>query len=217
MGMTAMPRVTKTWRDKMRPATGARTERETKGGGTPGSEPPMLRSSLATNVLAAFFLVYVFCWNLTTVSEFSVPDRVYSLGYSLGLDQSWSMFAPYPSKAGGWYVIPGTLRDGQEVDLLPVTSDDLRLHEVSWEKPEHVGSIYKNQHWRKYLSNILKEEEYTDQRLYLGRYLCREWNAHHTGAQQLMTFQITYMLEETLPDYKSSAPQKVVLWEHRCV
>jgi hypothetical protein len=38
----------------------------------------------------------------------------------------------------------------------------------------------------------------------------------HAGAEQLMTFQVTFMLEETLPDYQRSTPQKVVLSEHRC-
>jgi len=194
----------------------ATAEQETRHGAASGSEPTMLRSSLATNLLALFFLLYVFCWNLTTVSEFSMPDRVRSPGFFLGLDQSWAMFAPYPSKSGGWYVIPGTLRSGQQVDLLPVTRDDFRPHEVSWEKPQYVVRIYKNQHWRKYFSNILKEE-YADQRLHFGRYICREWNARHAGAEQLTTFQITYMLEETLPDYRRQAtPQKVVLWEHNC-
>jgi hypothetical protein len=78
-----------------------------------------------------------------------------------------------------------------------------------------VPGTFKNEHWRKYLENIWSEQ-HADQRLHFGRYICREWNARHAGAKQLMTFQITYMLEETLPDYRRSAPQKTVLSEHRC-
>jgi hypothetical protein len=52
--------------------------------------------------------------------------------------------------------------------------------------------------------------------LYFGQYMCREWNARHSGSEQLRTFQITYMLEETLPDNRQANPQKVVLWEHSC-
>jgi hypothetical protein len=180
--------------------------------------PTMLRSSLAVNLLAAFFLLYIFSWNLATVSSFTVPERLVPLGSFLGLKQSWNMFAPSPPKADGWYVIPGTLSGGQQVDLrAAVTHSNFRLlgQGVSWEKPRYVADTFESKHWRKYLNNIRKEK-FADQRLYFGRYICREWNARHTGAEQLETLQITYMLERTLPDYQTTAPEKRVLWEHSC-
>jgi hypothetical protein len=184
--------------------------------GTPaGSKNRMLRSSLVTNLLAFLFLMYVLCWNLTGVSALTMPERLVPVGPFLGLDQHWGMFAPSPSREDGWYVIPGTLRDGQHTDLMPVTRDDYGLHAVSWEKPQDVSGTYENGHWRKYLENIYMQE-HAAQRLYLGQYICREWNARHTGAEQLTTFNITYMLEMTLPDYQHSTPQKVDLWEHSC-
>ena len=176
----------------------------------------MLRSWLVTNLLAFVFLLYVLGWNLTTVSVLTMPERLLPVGPFLGLDQSWSMFAPSPSKEDGWYVIPGTLRDGQQTDLMSVTRDDYGVHKVSWEKPQDVNATYKNERWRKYLENIYGEE-YAGQRLYLGQYICRQWNARHTGAEQLTTFKITYMLEITLPNYQRSAPQEVVLWNHSCI
>jgi len=188
----------------------------TRLGDAAGPETAVLRPLLATNLLVAFFLLYVFCWNLTTVSSFAMSERVASLGHFLGLKQSWEMFAPYPTRDDGWYVIPGTLQGGQQVDLLPITRDDFRSRqEVSWEKPQYLSGTYKNEHWRKYLANIWKRE-YNDQRVHFGRYICREWNARHTGPDRLETFQITYMLEETLPDYQPSTPEKVILWEHSC-
>jgi len=176
----------------------------------------MLRSSLVTNLLAAFFLLYVFFWNFTTVTSFTMPERIVPLGHFLGLSQNWNMFSPYPTKDDGWYVIPGTLRDGQQVDLMAVTRDDFRVGEgVSWEKPGYVLATYKNEHWRKYLERIWKAE-YADQRLHFGRYICREWNARHAGDEQLETFQITYMLEMTQPGYQLATPETKVLWEHSC-
>lgn len=184
--------------------------------GTPvGAKPAMLRSSLATNLAAFVFLLYVFCWNLTTVSAFTMPERTVPIGFFLGLEQYWGMFAPSPSKEDGWYVVPGTLRGGQQTDLMSVTRDDYGLHEVSWEKPQDVTSTYKNEHWRKYLENIWLQQ-HAGQRLHFGRYICREWNARHGGSEQLRTFRITYMLEQTLPNYQRPSPQKVVLWEHDC-
>ncbi len=88
--------------------------------------PAELRSSLATNLLAFFFIAYILCWNLTTVPSlsFTMPERTIPLGYFLGIDQQWGMFAPSPSRESGWYVIPGQLQDGRRVDLMPVTRDD---------------------------------------------------------------------------------------------
>ena len=179
------------------------------------TEQVRLRSSLVTNVVALFLILYILCWNLGTVSALTMPERAASLGPFLGIDQYWAMFAPSPSTEDGWYVIPGNLRGGQQVDLMPVTRDDYNLYEVSWEKPQDIPDTYKNEHWRKYLENIY-QAQHAEQRLYFGQYICREWNARHSGSEQLMTFQITYMLEKTLPDYRQSTPQKVILWEHSC-
>jgi hypothetical protein len=131
------------------------------------------------------------------------------------LDQRWGMFAPSPSREDGWYVIPGNLRGGQQTDLMSVTRDDYGVHGVSWEKPQDVNATYKNEHWRKYLENLHTEED-ADQRLYLGQYICRQWNTRHANSEQLTTFKITYMLETTLPNYQRATPQKEVLWEHSC-
>jgi len=177
----------------------------------------MLRSSLATNLLVLLFLVYVFLWNLAGVSwSFTMPERLWSPATFLGLDQNWVMFAPAPPKGDLWHVIPGNLQDGRQVDLLPVAKGDFTIHELSWSKPPYVHDIYKNEHWRKYFEN-LDDDQWSNQRLYFGQYICREWNARHTGAEQLRTFEITYMWQPTYPDYKQGTPEKVVLWEHSCV
>jgi hypothetical protein len=178
-------------------------------------EPTELRSSLAANLLAFFFIFYILCWNLTTVTSFTLPERTVPLGPFLGLDQYWGMFAPSPSNEDGWYVIPGELRDGEKVDLMPITRDDYTMHPVSYEKPQDIPATYKNEHWRKYLENIYNRD-HAGQRLYFGQYICRQWNAHHTGADTLETFRIIYMLELTLPDYRQSKPEKVELWNHTC-
>lgn len=177
--------------------------------------PAELRSSLVTNLLAFFFIFYILCWNLTTVTSFVLPERTISLGPFLGLDQSWGMFAPSPSKEDGWYVIPGNLQDGRKVDLMPITRDDYDMHRVSYEKPRDVPATYKNEHWRKYLENIYNQD-HANQRLYFGQYICRQWNTHHTGAESLKNFRIIYMREMTLPDYQQSDPEKVDLWNHTC-
>ena len=188
---------------------------ERRNGAAARSDPRMLRSSLVTNLLAFICVSYVLCWNLTTVSVLTMPERLLPVGPFLGLDQRWGMFAPSPSREDGWYVIPGNLRSGQQTDLTSITRDDYRMHGVSWEKPQDVNATFKNEHWRKYLEN-LHTEDGTDQRLHFGRYICRQWNTRHANSEQLTTFKITYMLETTLPSHQRATPQKLVLWEHSC-
>ncbi len=188
--------------------------REIRRAPTTGPRPAMLRSWSATNLIVLFFLLYVLCWNLMTVSALTMPKWATSLGPLLGLQQTWSMFSPYPPTNDGWYVIPGSLRDGQQVDLRPIISGDFEPHELSWEKPRHVLRTYENEHWRKYMVNLL-DPRYTNQRGYFAYYICREWNAHHTGPDKLISLDLAYMQETTLANYRQATPQKVALWENQ--
>src|SRR5829696_2950569 len=166
-------------------AAGAIGTAETRHDEAPAEEPEPaeLRSSLATNLLAFFFIFYILCWNLTRATSFTLPERTVPLGTFLGLDQYWGMFAPSPSNEDGWYVIPGELRDGRKVDLMPIIRDDYGMHPISYEKPQDIPATYKNEHWRKYLENIYNQD-HADQRLYFGQYICRQWNVGRraTGA-----------------------------------
>lgn len=97
-----------------------------------------------------------------------------------------------------------------------LTRPNLRAgEEVSWEKPRYVAGTLKNEDWCKYLERIAGEE-YVDQRKHFGSYICREWNALHAGTEQLKALQITFIEETTLPNYKLSTPQKVVLGSYSC-
>ena len=177
--------------------------------------PVPVRSSFLTNLLAVSCLIYLFLWNLTTVSDFSMPDRIRPLGNLLGLKQSWNMFAPRPTTVTGWYVIPGTLSDGRQVDLvMAVVHDDPDLvHELSWEKPDDLDDIFEDKYWRKYLDAIRDDSA---QRRYFAQYVCREWNATHDGGSDLVSLQIVYVKERTLPDQRRAAPRRDVLTKHAC-
>lgn len=185
----------------------------------PGRREPApmgLRASPLSDLLALFFIVQICFLNFAAIFHYPINASSYALGSYLQLDQAWGMFAPFPLKEDGWYVIPGQLRDGREVDLMPLTRGDFGQYAaVSWEKPSSVAATYKYERWRKYLTNLWQREN-SGQRLYLGRYLCRTWNAHHTGTQQVLTFQIYYMLEVTQPDNRPGTPERVLTWEHNC-
>ena len=173
--------------------------------------PLKVSTSLATNITTIFFLICITLWNLKSVapSIFKIPQLIEKPSLILGLDQKWSMFSPYPSTNDGWYVIPGKLKDGTEIDVFKEGES------VNWEKPTLVSITYQNQRWPKYLSN-LHNKKHEQRRLYYGRYLCRNWNTKHQGNKRLDNFEIYFMLEKTLPNYQTSKVKKILLWKHSC-
>ncbi len=74
--------------------------------------PPAART-LATGFIA-ICLICATAWNIGTIKSFNFkrPQIVRSITLLLHLDQYWSMFAPNPMRADGWFVVEGVLRDG---------------------------------------------------------------------------------------------------------
>jgi predicted DCC family thiol-disulfide oxidoreductase YuxK len=165
------------------------------------------------DAVVVFFLAYIFLWNLRTLNfpKYSkiFPRELNFVGEIFRVDQMWSMFSPFPLIDDGWYVIPGKLKDGREVDLFQ------EGRPVSWEKPDDVAAMYKGERWRKYMMNLWDKDN-AEHRLYYGRYLCRLWNSQHRGEEELQTFKIYFMREGTLPNYQKSKVEKVLLWDHQC-
>jgi hypothetical protein len=169
------------------------------------------KPSLVQAAIVIFLLVYVFFWNLTTLSPpaASINRNLVWIGHILRIDQKWDMFAPRPFTDDGWYVIPGTLRNGDIIDVFRGGK------KVSWDKPFEPHADYKTYRWHKYMWNlrlIINREN----RLYYGRYLCRKWNREHQDQEQLTTFDIYYLKEETLPGYKTKDVEEIHLWNHHC-
>jgi hypothetical protein len=207
-----------------RPGSDASSDNASRGqhGVSQAGEPVVLRSSLATNLIALFLLFYVLCWNLTTVSSFPMPRAASPLGPFLGLTQEWVMFAPHPPTDNGWWVLPGNLQGGQQVDLMSVVHNDYGLREVSYEEPRNGPKAVNNEHWHKYLDNLTNMEIYhnnlpewrdnaREQRENFGHYLCQAWNERHTGDERLENLQIDYVSEKTLPNREHSKPENITL------
>lgn len=168
-------------------------------------------SSLPTQGLAAFFLLYVLLWNLRSTDfprfEKIFPRSLNWIGYLTGTAQVWDMFAPAPLKEGGWFVMPGQLRDGSQVDLFRGGQP------LDWAKPPLISSMYKNDRWRKYLV-LLAAQENSPVRGYYGEYLWRRWNASHGLGQQVLAMQIFLMEHGTAPPGSPPLPARPwLLWE----
>jgi len=165
--------------------------------------------SRIANGAAGALILYVLVLNLATVPALglSMSDNVRSVGNILGLDQLWNMFAPFPAKDDGWYVIPGKLRNGAAVDLFRAGRS------VDYTKPNYASLEYKNHRWRKYME-LLRKREYL-QPVY-GRYLCRLWNQSHRSGETLEELEIIYVLEWTQPAAEYSPIEKQSVYKFKC-
>jgi hypothetical protein len=176
----------------------------------PWRKPSYLHNELYKKIKLAvliFLTLFVFDWNFsnTSIANKKLSDHLRFIGYGLRLDQNWGMFAPGVFKQDGWYVLEGVTTRKESVDLLHPE------RKLSYQKPGLVVSMFKNDRWRKYSENFLfPENEFM--RGYFCNYYTRIWNEKHPE-KQIVSLQIIYMEEMTLPDYRYSMPQKRILWE----
>ena len=174
---------------------------------------PQHHLHLAHQMLAAFFITFIFLWNLRGMNYALwvkvLPAQADVITKVTRIDQGWGLFAPRPMTDDGWYVMPATLRNGEIVDVWTGKP-------VTWEKPTGgISGMYPNERWRKYLMNLWSRSNF-QQRYYYGRYQCREWNRDHDALHQMTRFSMYYMLKETQPDYSSKIPTAVVMYDAPC-
>jgi hypothetical protein len=167
-----------------------------------GVSCPTFRMGWTGRVLAVACFIYTILFNLRTVdktfwAQVLVPttDIVSTV---TRLDQMWGMFSPYPITDDGWFIMPGHLVDGTEVNLFNSKDPKARM---TYKKPAFVAGMYKNERWRKYLMNIWSPNNQT-QRPYYAGYLCHNWNRFNVGAQELYDLKLIFMREDTQPPGK---------------
>jgi predicted DCC family thiol-disulfide oxidoreductase YuxK/uncharacterized membrane protein YphA (DoxX/SURF4 family) len=151
-------------------------------------------------------------WNFATIRpDLGRPaaEALAPLLYPLRLDQSWNMFAPAPSVDNGWFVIPGQLADGREVDVLKPSAP------LSFDKPDDPYSDIGNIRWKAFRTRMW-DRNFRHHRAQWAGYLCRQWNREHEGDERLTQFRIVYMLERTPPPGQPETVEQRVLWRHDC-
>lgn len=167
------------------------------------------REYLVVQGIASFFLLYIFMWNLRGVDAVTygrtLPISYNWVGEFLRLDQRWDMFAPFPLKDDGWFVVEAKLNNGKRVDLLRDGAP------VSWTKPADLSATYHDALWQKYMLNLWPVSN-SGHRGYYAAYLMRQWNDSHQERERIKFMQIVYMEEDTLPNYRTTKPKKVALW-----
>jgi uncharacterized membrane protein YphA (DoxX/SURF4 family) len=151
--------------------------------------PLEVKPSLPLNALTLLLLLYTVAWNVSSYAPDLFKRRIWErteiAGRVTRLDQSWSIFAPAPPRDDGWYVVPARLKDGSEIDIL-------WNRPVSWEKPTlgDRAALYRNMQWRTYFINLNRA---MGKKLYpfYAAYLCRTWNAQHSGGQHSIALKFT--------------------------
>ena len=148
------------------------------------------------DVLAGLALIYVFFINVGTVyPNMGMPGYLSWIGRDLNLHQEWSMFAPYPSREDGWWVVPAKLVNGSEVDLFNGRSS------IDWDRPVNLADTFTTPRWRKYLENVLKAK-YRAHIPHYAAWLRHDWNRRHDEARQVESMELYFMLEYTKPDHQ---------------
>lgn len=171
--------------------------------------PLRWRLPLVGQFVVGALLIYVIIWNLAGVLNFAAP--VQGIARFLQIHQHWAMFAPIPKLDDGWFVVPATLRNGEEVDVFRAVVSDMG-EDLSWDKPDPVGATFPNVQWRKYLENLVASED-PERYHHFAAYLYRTWNASQPPERHLVGLNVYYMLEHT---YRlDGPPERVHLWEHR--
>ena len=177
--------------------------------------PLRLKRSLIGGGLALFFFVVVVIYNVS-----GLPDRaglrtafpfVEPAARVTRTDQRWDMFAPFPLTISLYPRIPGTLRNGDEVDVYALTSS-----EAGWVAPENMYSLYESYRWRKYMGRVFNHSNNTVRRSF-GDYLCRTWNTpDRPRQQQLATLEVHFVKLRTNTAGTPKSSESSMVWRHWC-
>ena len=180
-----------------------------------GGDSVQQKSDLSpiANGFVTALIIYVFLFSLQVVYPKKMEwfDRNWkSVGYMLGLEQRFDLFAPKPTIIDGWMVAVATLEDGRQVDLMQ------EGRAVDWDKPLHLSARYPNGQWSAYLF-FLKEPitAAAVHRPYYMAYLKRLWKEKHGTNNKIKNIQLYMMLEITPPFPEEPSVQKILIFQDK--
>jgi len=162
---------------------------------------------LLSSILPWILLTMVVMSNAQAVDYGDNPEPAAEALELIEADQSWQMFAPNPLTTTYWYVAPGNLTDGTQVDALHGGG-------VDYDRPPNAANTFRSARWRKYLGNV-HSLDHTNHPSYFANYLCERWDRTHDT--QLADVTVIAMEEPGQP--YSDEPADVsrdVLQEYDC-
>lgn len=150
---------------------------------------------------------------LMMINNIRVPryfklKKVARVSTQIGLDQrGWPMFSP-TARDHGWFLLVGRQVDGTERDLYRDGAAP------SFARPKRLSAEFATYRRRKYFMNLKRGAQHARDRLL--RYHCRRWNRAHADREAMESISLIYMREVTLPDYKTTPAQRIVLAVRKC-
>ena len=173
-----------------------RAGRESRG--TTGAELHCRPSrwSEALSLIPLSYLIILIAYTgtglvLRGTPHFPAPVVIERLARYLHLQEGWSMF----SSVGFyriWYVAPGHLADGSEIEVL-------RRAPLDWSTPSDLHAAQRGFRWSLYLRNVvprgLADPAFREVYPPLLEFLCREWNAHNGPKHRLVSISMVGMVE----------------------
>jgi len=146
---------------------------------------------ITINVLVFYLACCTVAWNLHNVDavKWPISMRTRELVPSVGLDQTWNMFAPQPHTIDGWFIVEGTTRDGKTINLIDGSSP------VSFDRPASVCQSYKSQLWMSYLISFWWPDRCSSPELFAS-YIGTRWNREHPNRDDQFSTVDIYMMTE---------------------
>lgn len=175
--------------------------------------PVKLKPTIIGQVLAAYFLVVIIVFNISTLGGMRWI-RIEAIDYSariVRIDQKWSMFAPKPLTLSMFPQVEGTLRNGESVNLYKLTETD-----ANWEAPEYMYPLYDGYRSRKYYDR-LRSYKNNAVRSAFGHHQCTSWNNKATDkSKQLGILTLHYVMLETNLEDTPKVRKRKMAWQHWC-
>jgi hypothetical protein len=175
--------------------------------------PPSRRIRAARMALAIVrdaavvgLLAITVLWNLGHIpgQPWRLNPALTTLGRGIGVSQMWDMFAPDPNTTDGWFVVAGTLHNGQTVDLMT------GARPVSYDRPVWVAGTFKSTLWMSYLSSFWTPGASSPE--LFTTYLGNTWNEHHSGGERLDTIEFSAMVETVTLDPNKADARRSLIW-----
>lgn len=179
----------------------------TGGGRAPEPQPRLAR---AQSGLVGALLLYVLLHNVDGVRSIGLPGWLDTAGQWIRINQKWRMFTPNAPHFDGWWVIPGTLAGGRQIDL------SAHGPELTWRKPVRISADYSTFRWGLYMLQMSDPHTNFILRRRWAAWTCRGWNEKHPPEDRLLKVEMNFMSEETLPPGEEARVEKRFLLEYDC-
>lgn len=141
--------------------------------------------------ILAWLPVVAVCWTLVfgfadiPQVKYRLPRPLVKLAGSLGLNQSWMLFAPAPPTTHGFYLAVCRTEKQERFQLLG------KVRPVSWTKPKLNPPSVGGMRWRMYCYRVFTRRGYRSYRQLLCEFLHHKWSAN--SPDKLEIIRLYYM------------------------